>query len=157
MVQVVDIRSARRKLGLSQEQLAEALGVSRNTIGRWERGECDPGMDKLAELERTLARLQEGPASPEGTHTPKADTPLPDTPVPKGAEPPPPVVPASKEAEPPPVVQTKARRWPAALICAGVYSISQRLVPWNVVPAEKIEGEGVDEILSVVPPHIVPL
>lgn len=35
MVQVTDICSARKKLGLSQEQLAEALGVSRNTIGRW--------------------------------------------------------------------------------------------------------------------------
>jgi len=34
MVQAMDICSARKKLGLSQEQLAEALGVSRNTISR---------------------------------------------------------------------------------------------------------------------------
>ncbi|MEU5880830.1 helix-turn-helix transcriptional regulator [Spirillospora sp. NPDC047279] len=32
----------RRSAGLSQEQLAERLGVERSTVGRWERAETDP-------------------------------------------------------------------------------------------------------------------
>lgn len=138
MIHVGDICSARKKLGLSQEQLAEALGVSRNTIGRWERGEFSPSADKMAKLERMLAQL-EAPTVP-------ADTPE-DTPAPQ-------------KAEALPVVPTKPRRWPVALICAGVvcalligiaaligvYSIKRQLEPDNVVPAGEIERREVDEL-----------
>ena len=32
------IREKRRKLGLTQEQLAERLGVSRQSVSKWETG-----------------------------------------------------------------------------------------------------------------------
>ena len=34
----VRIRSARRRRGFSQEALARVLGVSKNTVARWEAG-----------------------------------------------------------------------------------------------------------------------
>lgn len=37
----------RRKSGLSQEQLAEQLGVSRQAISKWESGQSVPESDKL--------------------------------------------------------------------------------------------------------------
>ncbi len=37
-----EIREARARLGLTQVQLADALGVSPNTLARWERGEIPP-------------------------------------------------------------------------------------------------------------------
>lgn len=159
MVQAVDICSARKKLGLSQEQLAEALGVSRNTIGRWERGEFAPNTDKLAELERMLAQL-DAPAVPADIPAPAPD-----------AEPAavPPQEPAGEV--PPPA---KPRRWPLALVCAGiacalligiialigVYSIKQQLKPMdNAAPVEEveIEGEGVDGALMIGPVTLQPL
>ena len=33
-----DLLTAREALGLSQHALAEALGIPRNTVARWERG-----------------------------------------------------------------------------------------------------------------------
>jgi transcriptional regulator with XRE-family HTH domain len=33
------LRERRKAMGLTQEQLADILGVSPNTIARWERGE----------------------------------------------------------------------------------------------------------------------
>lgn len=40
----------RRKSGLSQEQLAEKLGVSRQAISKWENGTSSPELDKLTAL-----------------------------------------------------------------------------------------------------------
>ena len=39
--------SLRKKSGLSQEQLAEQLGVSRQAISKWESGQSVPESDKL--------------------------------------------------------------------------------------------------------------
>lgn len=36
------IAELRRKLELSQDQLAEKLGVNRSNVSRWERGETRP-------------------------------------------------------------------------------------------------------------------
>ena len=47
------IREARRKCGLSQEQLAEKLSVSRSAIAKWE---TDKGLPDLGNL-KILARL----------------------------------------------------------------------------------------------------
>lgn len=145
MVQIVDIYTTRKKLGLSQEKLAEALGVSRNTISRWERGEFNPTADKLAALEQLITQL-EGPVAPEEAPTLKEDV------------------------VPPLVVPTKAKHWPVALICAGVvcalmigiaaligiYAINQRLEPNNIVPAEEIEGEEVDGSLIIATGNLHP-
>ena len=40
----------RKKSGLSQEQLAEALNVSRQAISKWEGGSTTPESDKLLAL-----------------------------------------------------------------------------------------------------------
>ena len=37
----------RKQHNLSQEQVAEKLGVARQTISKWELGETTPEMDKL--------------------------------------------------------------------------------------------------------------
>lgn len=131
MIQVADIYSARKTLGLSQEKLAEALGVSRNTVSRWERGEFSPSAENLAALERLLAQLEgDGPAEPEETPAPE------------------------ETAVPPPATPSKTRRWPLALVCAlllgiaaliGVHSLRQRVDPDNAVPAEEMDREEVDE------------
>ncbi len=44
----------RRKNGLSQEELADAIGVSRQTISKWETGAAMPESEKLLPLARTL-------------------------------------------------------------------------------------------------------
>lgn len=47
------IRRAREDKGLTQEQLAEAVGVSQRTIGNWERGASVP-RNRLGRLENIL-------------------------------------------------------------------------------------------------------
>ncbi|MCI8525880.1 MAG: helix-turn-helix transcriptional regulator [Oscillospiraceae bacterium] len=41
------IAALRRGRGLSQEQLAEALGVSRQSVSKWETGQATPELDRL--------------------------------------------------------------------------------------------------------------
>lgn len=141
MVQETDVRAARRKLGLPQEKLAEKLGVTRNTISRWELGEVSPSAENLIALDRLLAQI-EGPAAPKAEPAPPPDAPVPSPDV---------------------LAPVKAKRWPVVLACIGlvcallvgiaalfgVYSINQRLEPENIVPAEKIEGEEVDVLPSM--------
>ncbi len=47
------IREARLLAGLSQERLAERIGVPRQSIARWERGEVEPGFDNVRRLLRS--------------------------------------------------------------------------------------------------------
>lgn len=46
----VKILYCRKKAGLSQEALAEKLGVSRQAISKWETGESVPELSKLVLL-----------------------------------------------------------------------------------------------------------
>lgn len=41
------IATCRRQRGMSQEALAEKLGVSRQAVSKWETGDAEPGLDKL--------------------------------------------------------------------------------------------------------------
>ena len=48
-----NIASLRKKMGLSQESLADRIGVSRQTVAKWESGESSPDVghcDAMAEL-----------------------------------------------------------------------------------------------------------
>ena len=40
------IQAHRRRMGISQEQLAERLGVSRQAVSKWELDESLPELDK---------------------------------------------------------------------------------------------------------------
>ena len=42
----------RKRLGFSQEQLGHLVGVSRQTVSKWELGETTPEMEKLIQLSR---------------------------------------------------------------------------------------------------------
>lgn len=49
-----NIQTARRAKGLSQEALAERIGVSRQALGKWEKDTALPGLDNLRALAETL-------------------------------------------------------------------------------------------------------
>lgn len=48
------ITEARKRKGLTQEQLAQKLYVTRQAVSRWERGEVVPGIDMLKLIAITL-------------------------------------------------------------------------------------------------------
>ena len=48
------ILSCRKKAGLSQEALAQELGISRQAVSRWETGEAVPDTEKIIQLSRLL-------------------------------------------------------------------------------------------------------
>lgn len=60
------LAEARRQSGLSQQEAAEALDVSRQAVSRWETGAAAPSTENLVELARlygvTLDALVNGPA-----------------------------------------------------------------------------------------------
>ena len=44
------IYSLRKQAGLSQEELADKLNVSRQTVSKWELGDSTPDFDKIVPL-----------------------------------------------------------------------------------------------------------
>ena len=48
------IMELRKKNGLSQEELAEKIGVARQTISKWELGETSPDLKQAKELSKIL-------------------------------------------------------------------------------------------------------
>ena len=48
------IYACRKKQGLSQEKLAEKLGVSRQAVSKWETGESEPEISKLNAIAQTF-------------------------------------------------------------------------------------------------------
>lgn len=62
------IQQARREAGLTQEQLAAKVYVTRQAVSRWETGESEPGIDMRKLLARVLgvpvARLLDLPDAP---------------------------------------------------------------------------------------------
>lgn len=63
----------RREKNLTQEQLADRLGVSNKTISKWETGKCMPDysiVESLCkELNTTLAELMNGEEDEKSIHT----------------------------------------------------------------------------------------
>ena len=63
------MRSARTRAGLSQEQLAELLGMPRSSIARWETDTVEPGFSTLRrvlqacgfDLSTTLVEFERDP------------------------------------------------------------------------------------------------
>lgn len=63
------LQAARRQCGISQMEAAERLGVSRQTIYRWESGESEPTLENLRSLAdlygMAVDELLNGPAEPD--------------------------------------------------------------------------------------------
>lgn len=67
------IARKRREKNLTQEQLAEKIGVSNKTISKWETGKCMPDYSVIEllceELNTTLAELMKGEENERSIHT----------------------------------------------------------------------------------------
>lgn len=46
------LAALRRRSGMSQQEVAAVIGVSRQTVSNWEVGQGSPALDKAAELAR---------------------------------------------------------------------------------------------------------
>ena len=55
-----NILATRMSARLTQEQLAEAIGVSRQTIAKWESGETSPDLEHAAALAEALGTTIDG-------------------------------------------------------------------------------------------------
>lgn len=53
------ILTLRQRLGLSQEKLAAKLGVSFQTVNRWERGHTQPSQLALHAIKQKLIEMEE--------------------------------------------------------------------------------------------------
>ena len=62
-----ELRKIRKRLGLTQAQLAERVGVTRNSIARQERGEIGI-REPLARLIKVLAKTERKGQSKRGEH-----------------------------------------------------------------------------------------
>ncbi len=79
------IYDCRKKAGLSQDALAEKIGVSRQAVSKWELGTAQPELDKLAALARVFGvtadwllndeEPEEIPEEPGSQETPKSSAP----------------------------------------------------------------------------------
>ena len=49
-----NLQAARKAKGLSQETLAEQIGVSRQALGKWEKDTALPGLDNLQAAAQVL-------------------------------------------------------------------------------------------------------
>lgn len=70
-----NIREKRKELKLSQEYIAEQLGVSRQAVSKWETGQTDPTAKNLVELAQlfgiTVSELVESDKQAQGVQSEK--------------------------------------------------------------------------------------
>lgn len=75
----------RKSMGLSQEELAAKIGVSRQAVSKWERAEASPDTDNLIELSKvygvTLDEMLRGKAEETPAQAPAEETPAEEAPA----------------------------------------------------------------------------
>lgn len=153
MASLKEIRTSR---GVSQEELAELVGVSRQTVSKWESGDARPSADNLMRLSQVFqlpveAFLRDDWKPPEQQAV-EAAVILPEVPPEPDVDPEPPSVeaPQAPVDEVPPPRRRNYRLWAVlaailavAAIIAGVISFSRRDV--DAIPISEAEQEEVDE------------
>ena len=75
----------RRASGMSQEELAEKLGVSRQAVSKWESGATQPELQKLIELSKLYSVSVDELLSLEHAKAPQDTAPAAEAPVQDGA------------------------------------------------------------------------
>ena len=60
-----ELLALRKRSGMSQQEVAGAIGVTRQTISNWELGQGSPALDKAAELARQYGVTLDDLASDE--------------------------------------------------------------------------------------------
>lgn len=165
MASLKEIRTSR---GVSQEDLAERIGVSRQTVSKWESGDARPSADNLMRLSQVFqlpveAFLRSDWKPPEQQAV-EAAVILPETPPEPDGDPAPPSVdvPQAPVDEAPPPRHRYYRFWAAlaailavAAIIAGVISFSRRDV--DAIPIEEVERREVDQFQINTPGTLQPL
>lgn len=92
----------RRRRGLSQGELARTLGLSRQAVSKWERGESSPDTENLVALSDLYGVSLDELVRPGRTDQPPAAD-VPDDPTPSGQPAPP--------DDPAPIAHRRPRRW----------------------------------------------
>ena len=68
----IKLADLRKRNGYSQEALAEKMGVSRQAVSKWERGDSTPDTDTLIELARLYSVSLDTLVGNESAEAPKA-------------------------------------------------------------------------------------
>ena len=126
------LQQLRRQKGLSQENLAELLGVSRQAVGKWESGAAVPELEKLLELCRlfdtdlnNLLGLEIHAEQPEqeSSHQPQGFTEEQMNLLRQ-------LIVESRQAAPSPQPVQKRRKWPWVLVAFSVIIGGISLSEW---------------------------
>lgn len=111
------LRDVRTEQGISQEALAELLGVSRQTVSKWETGAARPSAGNLAALSEIFGLPVDAFVKDDWT-------------APEAAEP---IVQVVEAPAPPPAPRRRHSLWPALLallvglgIAVGVFYLQNR-------------------------------
>ncbi|WP_366140995.1 helix-turn-helix transcriptional regulator [uncultured Desulfovibrio sp.] len=67
----------RKVMGMTQEELASRMGVSRQSVAKWETGQSSPDIDRLALLRDVLQTSLDALIIPDG----RGSFPVPDLPA----------------------------------------------------------------------------
>jgi transcriptional regulator with XRE-family HTH domain len=68
-----ELRARRNALGLSQQKLAEALGVTQHTISRWEEGKMKITAPRSVWLDLEMKRVERESRSKRRDRRPRAE------------------------------------------------------------------------------------
>lgn len=127
------LRDVRTEQGISQETLAELLGVSRQTVSKWETGAARPSAGNLAALSELFGLPVDAFVKDDWT-------------APEAAEP---VVQVVEAPAPPPAPRRRYSLWPVLLallvglgIAVGVFCLRERAEA--SVRMDEVEGEVID-------------
>jgi len=150
-----NISRRRRAAGLTQEDVASRLGVSRQTVGKWESGRATPELEKLitlcdllgCSLDELVRRAESESAFLEETASPAGDAPIAAHEV-DGADTP---ISELLDDEPPASHGTATKY--AALLAAGIWLIAAAIGLFSLL----LGPSSVDnvEVRRIVPYAIV--